>query len=126
MARFLTILCMLSALLHNGVSFGTANAAELIMFEREGCPYCVRWDDEIAPAYMVSEEARTAPLRRYNLGHGQPKDIKLSLPVRFTPTFVLVDKGKEVGRITGYFDNAMFWGLLGKLLEKLPVERKKV
>jgi thioredoxin-related protein len=120
MGRFLALLCMVTAIC--GASL--AHAAELIMFERSGCPYCMRWDEEIAPAYQRSEEAKVAPLRRYDIGKGQPKDVQLAVAVRFTPTFVLFDQGKEIGRITGYFDNAMFWGLLGKLLEQLH-ERKK-
>ena len=99
-----------------------AGAAELLMFERSGCPYCLRWDQEIAPAYKLSNEGRIAPLRRHDLAHGQPKDIKLKSPVRFSPTFVLVDNKMEIGRVTGYIDNAMFWGMLAKMIEKLPKE----
>lgn len=93
-----------------------AAAAELLMIEQPGCPYCVRWDREVAPAYASSEEGKLAPLRRVNLRKGLPADIRFTAPVRFTPTFVLVDNGREKGRITGYIDNSMFWGLLTKLL----------
>jgi thioredoxin-related protein len=96
-----------------------AHAAELVMFEREGCVYCSRWNNDIAPAYMASKEAKLAPLRRHDLAKGQPVGIKLAAPVRFTPTFVLVDNGAERGRITGYFDNAIFWGMLEKLVQPL-------
>jgi hypothetical protein len=30
-----------------------------------------------------------------------------------------MDKGREVGRITGYMDETMFWGLLAQLVGKL-------
>lgn len=93
-----------------------AVAAELVMFEQPGCAYCLRWDREVAPAYEKSEEGRKAPLRRVNLRGGMPAGVKFVSPVRFTPTFVLVHDGREIGRITGYIDNAMFWGLLTKLL----------
>ena len=93
-------------------------AAELVMFERAGCPWCARWDAEVAPAYMKTEEGRAAPLRRHNLDQGQPKDIVLQSPVRYTPTFVLVDDGHEKGRITGYIDNGMFWGILKQMIAK--------
>lgn len=95
-----------------------AGAAELLMFERAGCPYCLRWDREVAPVYALTPEGKRAPLRRVNLDEGQPKDA-LAAPVRFTPTFVLMDEGREVGRITGYMNDAMFWGLLGKMVERL-------
>lgn len=93
-----------------------AVAAELLMFEQPGCAYCLRWDREVAPAYEKSEEGRKAPLRRVNLRGGMPPGVEFVSPVRFTPTFVLVHDGREIGRITGYIDNAMFWGLLTKLL----------
>ena len=96
-----------------------ARAAELVMFERAGCPWCARWDAEVAPSYGKTREGQFAPLRRHNVDRGQPKDIALERPVRYTPTFVLVDEGKEVARITGYMDNAMFWGTLMPLIAKL-------
>ncbi len=96
-----------------------ARAAELVMFERDGCPYCARWDAEVAPAYIKTDAGQRAPLRRYNIGLGQPKDIVLERPVRYTPTFVLVDDGREVSRITGYVENGMFWGLLQPMIAKL-------
>jgi len=96
-----------------------SQAAELVMFERSGCPWCARWDAEVAPAYMKTSEGQRAPLRRHNLDQGQPSDIALERPVRYTPTFVLVDNGKEVGRITGYIDNGMFWGMLSPLMQRL-------
>ena len=96
-------------------------AAELVMFERRGCPYCARWNAEVAPAYVKTKEGQRAPLRRYDIDQGQPKDIALKTPVIYTPTFVLVEDGREAGRITGYIDNGMFWGTLTQLIGKLDV-----
>lgn len=96
-----------------------AQAAELVMFERAGCAWCARWDREVAPAYGKTAEGQRAPLRRHNLDTGQPQDLKLNAPVRYTPTFVLVDQGREIGRITGYIDNGMFWGILTPMIDKL-------
>lgn len=95
-----------------------AAAAELLMFERVGCPWCARWMREVAPAYPNSEEGRIAPLRRIDLDRGQPADVSLALPVRFTPTFVLVHEGREIGRIVGYMDAATFWGLYTRMIEE--------
>lgn len=99
-------------------SAGTApaRALELVMFERSGCPWCLRWDKEVSPVYSLTPEGARAPLRRVNLDGGQPRDLALDPPVRFTPTFVLVDKGREIGRITGYMNDATFWGLLTKMI----------
>jgi hypothetical protein len=41
---------------------------------------------------------------------------------RLAPLFVLVDKGREVGRIRGYPGEDHFWGLLGALIEKLDAD----
>jgi hypothetical protein len=46
----------------------------------------------------------------------------LRSPVRFTPTFVLVDEGREIGRIEGYPGEDFFWGLLERLLQTPPAQ----
>jgi thioredoxin-related protein len=96
---------------------GSVSAAELLMFERAGCPWCARWNREVAPGYVRSEEGEYAPLRRIDLDReNQPRDIAFKTPVRFTPTFVLVDQGREIGRLIGYIDAATFWGLFAKMV----------
>lgn len=101
-----------------------AQALELLMFERSGCPWCARWDKEVAPVYALTPEGARAPLRRVNLDRGQPRDIALDPPVRFTPTFVLIDGDREIGRITGYMNDATFWGLLTKMIPLSSEEAK--
>lgn len=93
-----------------------AAALELLMFERSGCPWCLRWNREVAPAYEASEEGRLAPLRRINLDRGHPQGLGLAMPVHYSPTFVLVDEGREIGRLIGYIDASTFWGLLTKMV----------
>ena len=92
---------------------------ELLMFEETGCPWCVRWHAEVGPGYPRSSEGRMAPLRRLDIRGGAPTGMTLSAPVRATPTFVLVENGREVGRITGYPGADFFWGLLAGLLKKV-------
>ena len=96
-----------------------ARAAELVMFERDGCVWCARWDRDVAPIYPKTAEARLLPLRRINMDHAKAADPALAAPVRFTPTFVVIDNGREVGRITGYINDDAFWGLLGTLAAKV-------
>ncbi|MEP9355455.1 thioredoxin family protein [Xanthobacter sp. KR7-65] len=100
-----------------------ASARELLMFERKGCAYCMKFDHDVAPIYEKTDEGRRAPLRRVDLSQGAPGDVTLATPVRFTPTFVLVDEGREVGRITGYASDEAFWGLLGSLTSAMADER---
>ncbi len=48
-----------------------------------------------------------------------PPDLCLHRTERLTPLFVLIDRGREIGRIRGYPGEDYFWGLLGVLMEKL-------
>ncbi|WP_458756943.1 thioredoxin family protein [Afipia sp. TerB] len=96
-----------------------ARASELVMFERAGCVWCQRWDRAIAPIYGKTDEAKLLPLRRIDIDRQSADGIVLAAPVRFTPTFVVVDQGREVGRIVGYANDESFWGLLAKLAAKI-------
>jgi hypothetical protein len=94
-----------------------SHAAELLFVERAGCPYCAKWDREVSRPYANSDEGKRAPLRRHALENGQPAGI--ASPVRFTPTFILMEDGREIGRIIGYMDDHSFWGLLAPLMAKI-------
>jgi hypothetical protein len=98
----------------------SAWAAELVMFRRTGCPYCQTWDRVIGSIYPSSDLGRQFPLRIVDLDRDPPLEAKLDRTVRFTPTFVLVEDGREVGRIEGYPGEDFFWGLLEKLGRSLP------
>jgi thioredoxin-related protein len=97
-----------------------AMAAELVMFTRDGCPWCARFEREVAPAYHLTDEGKQAPLRRIELKAGGSNLAGLSAPVIAAPTFVLFEDGREKGRITGYQGDDAFWGLLGKMLADMP------
>ena len=43
-----------------GLAAPAATAAELIMLERPGCGWCLRWNQEIAPEYSKTAEGRQA------------------------------------------------------------------
>lgn len=97
-----------------------AQAAELVMFESAGCGYCLRWNREIGPIYPKTDEGRAAPLRRVDIAGPRPADLAGIHGIVYTPTFVLLHNGKEVGRITGYGGEDFFWGMLAELVRKLP------
>ncbi len=97
-----------------------ARAAELVMFTRDGCPWCARFEREVAPAYHLTQEGLKAPLRRVELRAGGSNLPGLAEPVIAAPTFVLFEDGRETGRITGYQGDDAFWGLLGKMLAHMP------
>lgn len=92
----------------------------LLMAEERGCYWCAQWNEEISLIYPKSAEGRTAPLQRYDL-HSETPDVAFARRVSFTPTFVLVQDGAEVGRIEGYPGEDFFWGLLGQMLERAGI-----
>ncbi len=97
-----------------------ARAAELIMFHDVHCVWCARFDAEIGPIYAKTKEGERAPLRRVDVAKPVPSELAFIEAERFTPVFVLIDNGREIGRIRGYPGEDHFWGLLGTLLAKLP------
>ena len=104
------------------ISFA-ALAAELVMVEQHGCHWCEKWNAEIGHMYANTEESRRAPLRRIDL-HDLPDDIAFASRPVFTPTFVLVQDGQELGRMEGYAGDEFFWFLLDQLLDSHPTETK--
>ena len=108
------------------------SAGEMIMFNSPYCEWCDLWEKEVGLVYNKTRESRIAPVRRGGIHDPRPDDLKQIRPAVFTPTFVLIDDGKEMGRITGYPGEGFFWGLLGEMVEKLPIplrvcnEKKKM
>ena len=118
------VLAAMLAALPLGIATARAAGAELVMFDEASCPWCRRWRSEVGPAYPNTPEGKRAPLRTIDISKAKTSGIALSAPVRMTPTFVLVENGREVGRITGYPGPDFFWTLLGDLLKKLGPERQ--
>ncbi|MCG6882369.1 MAG: hypothetical protein LJE62_01300 [Silicimonas sp.] len=95
------------------------------MVEEQGCVWCARWDREISAIYPKTTEGQAAPLRRHDLHAELPEGVAFAARIRFTPTFVLVSEGQEIGRIEGYPGEDFFWGLLGMMLQKIETEDNK-
>lgn len=95
-----------------------AMAAELILFESDGCPYCERWHEEIGVIYNKSDEGKVLPLRTVDHDFDLPADLSAIRGVYFTPTFVIWEDGKELGRILGYPGEDFFWPMLSELIEQ--------
>ncbi len=102
-----------------GLGAQGAAAAELVMLERPGCVWCQRWHQEIAPEYPKTAEGQQAPLRRVDVTGPWPADLAGISSDRYTPTFIVVEDGVEVGRLRGYPGEDFFWPLLAEMLARL-------
>ena len=89
-----------------------ARAAELIMFDQAYCEWCEAWENNIGVIYNKTFEGKRAPVRRVNIFDPRPEGLENIKGVVYTPTFVLIDGGQEVGRIAGYPGEDFFWPLL--------------
>ncbi|PPR19223.1 MAG: hypothetical protein CFH40_02341, partial [Alphaproteobacteria bacterium MarineAlpha10_Bin3] len=98
---------------------GAALAAELLMFESATCEWCQKWDEDVGVVYAKTAEGRAAPLRRIDIYAARPADLRSVRGIVYTPTFVLWDRGREMGRVVGYPGEDNFWGLLGVIVAKL-------
>lgn len=99
------------------LSDAAAADLRLVMVEQPGCIYCRAWDAEISATYPLTDEGKSAPLTRIQLHAPLPEDMQFLRPAAFTPTFVLLEDGAEIGRIEGYPGEDFFWGLLNQLLD---------
>lgn len=94
-----------------------AQAAELVMVELKSCSYCAKFNREMAPAYEASEIGKAIPLRRVN-PRKWPKDLAGVTRAPYTPVFILVEDGREIGRFAGYGGPDYFNEKLSKLLAR--------
>mgnify|MGYP000283049710 CR=1 FL=1 len=90
-------------------------AAELIAVEHARCAICLRFDATVARSYRRSAEGRAAPLRRVDIARRVPAYVE---GIRVVPTFILRDKGREIGRFEGFTDAASFYRRVGALLAR--------
>jgi len=104
----------------SGVS--RAFAAEMVMFESASCTWCEAWNADVGVIYDKTPESKVLPLRRVDVDDVRPGDLEHLGGIVFTPTFVVLEGGAEIGRITGYPGEDFFWQLLGEIVKK--VEKK--
>ena len=92
---------------------------QLVVFEREDCPFCEKFNAEIASNWQSQ-----LPLAK-TFSFDPPSGWHLEKVVFATPTIVLFRQGKEVSRYTGYTaDSARFWKWLG--FQLLSPEQQKI
>ena len=99
---------------------GPLAAAELVVLERAGCPWCVRFEAEAGKIWEKTDEGRRVPLKRVAIDAAIPADYAFLMPERITPTFVLVHEGRELARLRGYPGQEFFWSHIAAMLARLP------
>ena len=110
MRTFLIIITLFS-------SFASSHAAELFLFEQEGCEWCEAWHEQVGVSYPITKIGEKLPLIVMDINEPLPPSVKFSSNIIFTPTFVLVENKKELGRILGFLGEYQFWSLLEELLK---------
>jgi thioredoxin-related protein len=105
---------------------GLASAAELVMVNSRACYYCARFHREVGKYYSETDAGRSAPLRKVSRLKKWPEDLSTVTPVYYTPVFILVEDGREVGRFPGYTDEESFWEHLNPLLAQLETTPEAV
>ncbi len=103
------------------VLFGTpvsAGSLQLLVTHDAACGDFARWQREIGPNYASSAEGRLAPLLEIQSDGPWPDGLALASRPRATPTFILTDDGREIGRLEGYGDAARFRAGLSQLLDQ--------
>lgn len=95
------------------------SAAEIVMFESKSCHVCQKWNKEIGPSYNKSDIGKKLPLRQVELHKDRTAGIDLQRGVWVTPTFVIVEKNKEIARIQGYAGRKYFFDTMRDMAELL-------
>lgn len=102
---------------------GFARGAELIYFHSESCSVCEQWNEEVGAVYSKTSEAKRLTLRRVSVHDEMPADLSFIKGVVYTPTFVVVEKGREVGRMVGYITDYFFWEQVGLHVKRLDTNK---
>jgi hypothetical protein len=95
---------------------GAAEPLGLVMFREVGCPWCEAWDREVGAVYAQTDIGRSIPLREVYHRRETDHGVALARPVRYSPTFVLVEGTTELARIEGYPGEDFFWGYLERMV----------
>ena len=91
--------------------------AELLVFEAKRCAYCFIFRRDVVPSYLQSPRARDVPMRFINVHKADMTQLRLNAPVTIVPTVVLMEHGREVGRISGYMGPEPFFHMVSHLIK---------
>ena len=89
-------------------------STRLIMVTSDHCPFCQAWERDVGVLYDKSPYAPSLPLTRVDMESAMPEGVALQTPVLGTPTFLIIQNGREIDRQRGYNDAEMFWWWLSE------------
>lgn len=89
---------------------------ELLVVEIDNCIYCGLFRRDVAPTYTASVRARSVPMRFIDINAPDIDALSLTAPIDSVPTVLVVENGREVGRIAGYVGPEIFFHSLNRLL----------
>jgi thioredoxin-related protein len=89
---------------------------ELLVVEVDNCIYCGIFRRDVAPTYQGSERSRTVPMRFVDINAPDVDRLSLTGPIDSVPTVLVVENGREVGRIAGYVGPEFFFHSLNRIL----------
>ena len=89
---------------------------ELIFITSEYCPFCKAWEQDIGSLYHRTTYAKQAPLRRIDVAEVDFELPEIVEDVVGTPTFLIFQDGREIGRIEGYQSPEMFFWALSEYI----------
>ena len=93
-----------------------APTTRLIMVTSPHCPWCEAFEEEVGSIYDKTPESRVFPMLRVDVDDQFPARFDDLNPAFFTPTFIFVRDGEEMGRIEGYPGMELFWWRLSEFL----------
>ncbi len=95
-------------------------ASELIMFSSPNCSWCEAWEKDIGIVFPRTVEGKRLQLTHVDITDPLPSRLRKLKAIHYTPTFIVLDKQQEIGRITGYAGDEFFWWELQKIIAQLP------
>ncbi|MEO1206777.1 MAG: thioredoxin fold domain-containing protein [Pseudomonadota bacterium] len=92
------------------------NQTELVVVETLDCAYCRSFRQNLLPAYAASRRAKETPIRFINYKEVRKSGISLKQPISIVPTILVLDDGREIGRIPGLTGQELFFKSIQHIL----------
>lgn len=93
-----------------------ATANELVVVEVKNCAYCRVFRRDLLPAYAASTKARDVPIRFLEVEEVSKAGIALRGPINIVPTVLVLEQGREIGRIPGLTGQDTFFRAIDYIL----------